>query len=230
MRIVLPSGTPAELARPEGAPTQGLVVVPDIMGLRPLFDDLVARLAAEQGWVVCSPELYPGREHLGVAERLEAAATLDDERVLGDLLAAADATGCGPVGILGFCMGGMYTLKAVSTGRFHRACPFYGMIRLPEAWRGPGQGEPLDLLAAGDPGSVLAVIGTADHWTPPADVDALAATGATVLRYEGADHGFVHDPARPAHRPADAADAWSRVIDWLQADVSGRGSRAADGS
>jgi NADH:ubiquinone oxidoreductase subunit K len=49
------------------------------------------------------------------------------------------------------------------------------------------------------------------------DVDALAATGATVVRYEGADHGFVHDPTRPAHRADDAADAWSRVIDWLQA-------------
>jgi carboxymethylenebutenolidase len=217
MRIELPSGTPAELARPAGEPAMGLVVVPDVMGLRPLFDDLVARLADEQGGAVCAPELYPGREHLAVADRLAAAASLEDARVLADIVAAADATGCDRVGVLGFCMGGMYTLKAVSTHRFHRACPFYGMIRVPEAWRGPGQGEPLALLEQGDPGSVLAIIGTADHWTPPADVDALAATGATVVRYEGADHGFVHDPSRPAHRPDDAADAWSRVLDWLQA-------------
>lgn len=217
MRITLPSGTPAELAVPDVVPEQGLVVIPDVMGLRPLFDDLVARLAAEQSWAVCAPELYPGREELGVTDRLAAAATLEDDRVLGDIVAAAEATGCERVGVIGFCMGGMYTLKAVSTRRFHRACPFYGMIRVPEAWRSPGQGEPLALLAQGDPGSVLAVIGTADHWTPPEDVDALAATGATVVRYEGADHGFVHDPSRPAHRPEDAADAWSRVLDWLRA-------------
>ena len=45
MRIELPSGTPAELARPEGDASRGLVLVPDIGGLRPLFDDLCARLA-----------------------------------------------------------------------------------------------------------------------------------------------------------------------------------------
>jgi dienelactone hydrolase len=214
MRIELPSGTPAELVVPADA-RQGLVVVPDIMGLRPLFDELVARLAAEQGWAVCAFELYPGREHLTVGERLEAAASIEDARVLADAVDAAAATGCDRVGILGFCMGGMYTLKAVSTGRFSRACPFYGMIRVPEAWRAAGQAEPLALLGQGDPSSVLAVIGTEDHWTPPEDVDALAATGATVVRYQGADHGFVHDPSRPAHRADDAADAWSKVLGWL---------------
>ena len=38
MRITLPSGTPAEVARPPGPPARGVVVIPDIMGLRPLFD------------------------------------------------------------------------------------------------------------------------------------------------------------------------------------------------
>ncbi|MGZ4690281.1 MAG: dienelactone hydrolase family protein, partial [Acidimicrobiia bacterium] len=33
-----------------------------------------------------------------------------------------------------------------------------------------------------------------------------------VVVYEGADHGFVHDAERPAHRAADAADAWTRVL------------------
>ena len=51
----------------------------------------------------------------------------------------------------------------------------------------------------------------------PEDVDALAATGATVARYEGADHGFVHDPSRPAHRADAATDAWERVVGWLSA-------------
>ena len=140
MRIELDSGTPAELTHPSAGPAgRGLVVVPDIMGLRPLFDDLVARLAEEQGWSVCAFELYPGLEHLEVADRLAAGAALDDDRVLGDAVAAAEATGAGTVGILGFCMGGMYVLKAVSTGRFHRHCPFYGMIHVPEQWQGPGR-------------------------------------------------------------------------------------------
>jgi dienelactone hydrolase len=39
--------------------------------------------------------------------------------------------------------------------------------------------------------------------------------GVEVVRYEGAEHGFVHDPARPTHRPADAADAWARALAFL---------------
>ena len=216
MRTELPSGTAAEIAHPPSGPSErGLVVIPDVMGMRPLFDDQVTRLAVDTGWSVACYELYPGREDLEVADRLAAASTLDDDRVLGDAVAAADLTGGATVGVLGFCMGGMYTLKAVGLGRFDRHCPFYGMVRVPEAWRGPGQGEPLDALAVGDASSVLAVIGCDDAWTPPDDVDALEAAGVTVARYADADHGFVHDASRPAHRAEDAADAWSRVLAWL---------------
>ena len=213
MRITLPSGTPAEIARPEGTASRGLVVVPDIGSLRPLFDEHVARLAADNGWVVVAFDLWPGRDDLPTLEsRLEAGRTLDDARVLGDAAAAADATGVEPVGIVGFCMGGMYALKAAGTGRFARAASFYGMARVPEAWRSPTQSEPLEAL--GSPGRcpVLVVAGTEDPWLPADDLDALEAVGAEVVRYPGADHGFVHDPDRPAHRPDDAADAWRRAV------------------
>jgi carboxymethylenebutenolidase len=217
MRIALPSGTPAEIARPtEGEPSRGLVVIPDIGGLRPLFDGLVARLADEQGWAVCAFELWPGRERLPVPDRLAQGGSLGDARVLGDAAAAADATGCTHVGVMGFCMGGMYTLKAAGTGRFDRAVSFYGMARVPEQWWGPTQGEPLDALASPDRCPTLAIVGTIDPWLPAADVDALEAAGVDVVRYEGADHGFVHDPDRPAHRPTDAADAWERALAFLR--------------
>ena len=214
MRIELSTGTAAELVRVEGA-DRGLVLIPDLMGLRPLFDDHVARIAAEQGWTVCAPQVFPGREHLVADERMDAVCELVDDEVLGDVLAAADATECETVVVTGFCMGGMYTIKAAAAGRFHRAAAFYGMIRLPEHWRGPGQGEPLELLASGDPCPLLAIIGTEDPFTPPADVAALEAASVETVVYEGADHGFVHDPVRPAHRPDDAADAWARVIEFL---------------
>ncbi|WP_420618611.1 dienelactone hydrolase family protein [Candidatus Poriferisocius sp.] len=214
MRIELSTGTPAELV-PVADADRGLVLIPDLMGLRPLFDDHVARLAAEQGWTVCAPQVFAGREHLVAEERMAAVCELVDDEVLADVLAAADATECETVVLTGFCMGGMYAIKAAATGRFHRAAAFYGMIRLPEHWKGPGQGEPLDLLAAGEPCPLLAIIGTEDPFTPPDDVAALGAAGAVVASYEGADHGFVHDPVRLAHRPDDAADAWARVIEFL---------------
>ena len=221
MRITLPSGTPAELAPPpeSGAPTRGVVVIPDIMGLRPLFDELTASLARAHGWAVCAIEPFPGQEDLPLEERLErGVAALDDGRILGDAAAAADHLGTGErTAVLGFCMGGMYTLKAAGTGRFDRAVAFYGMIRLPEHWRGAGHGEPLDALRGADRATkVLAILGGRDPWTPADDRAELAALpDVEVVLFDEADHGFVHDPARPAHRADDAADAWKRVVAFL---------------
>ncbi len=220
MRISLPSGTEAELAIPDTDPTRGLVLAPDIMGLRPLFDDMVARLAAENGWAVLAPEPFPGRESLTLEERMAAVGALRDDEQVGALTEAADhlrGLGVEPIAVLGFCMGGMYALKATSAGPFDKAVAFYGMIRVPEQWRSDTQGAPLDCVTAPGAAAVLAIIGTADPYTPPDDVDALEATGATVVRYEGAQHGFVHDPSRPAHRGDDAVDAWRRVRDFLRA-------------
>jgi carboxymethylenebutenolidase len=192
------------------------VLIPDIGGLRPLFDDLVATLAAEQGWPVVAPEPFPGRESMSLEERFAALSGIDDERFLADLHASADLTGADKVAVLGFCMGGMYSLKASGTGRFVAAVAFYGMIRVPEAWRGPGQAEPIDIVRAKQC-PVLAIIGGRDQWTPKQDVDDLAALeGVRVEIYPEADHGFVHDPSRPAHRPEDAADAWAKAIAFLR--------------
>jgi carboxymethylenebutenolidase len=217
VRTNLPSGTSVEIASSDN-PARGVVVVPDIMGLRPLFDDMVARLAADYGWAVAAVEPFPGRESMSIDERMAAMAGLDDERQGADLLAAAHLLDIERVSILGFCMGGMYTMKAAATGRFDRAAPFYGMIRTPEAWRGPAQRDAIDVLtdAPGAAERILAIIGTADPYTPERDVDDLEAAGATVVRYQGAEHGFVHDATRPAHRAADAADAWRRVTDWFR--------------
>jgi carboxymethylenebutenolidase len=219
VRIDLPSGTPAELALPAGTPRRGVALAPDLAGLRPLFSDLCARLAADHGWAVCCPEPWPGREQLSVDERRVAmAAQRDDDRV-GDLVAAADvlgAEGCGQVAVMGFCMGGMYAFKAASTGRFDRAVSFYGMIRLPPGWAGADQAEPLQLLS-GSATPVLAILGGRDPYTPPEDVEALRAIGEriTVAVYPEAEHAFVHDSSRPSHRADDAANAWARVADFL---------------
>jgi carboxymethylenebutenolidase len=216
VRITLPSGAPAELARPDRRSDLGVALHPDIGGLRPLIDDLCARLASEHGWTVCAPEPFPGRESLPIEARLDAVAELDDRVQLGALREAAQATDCDRVAVIGFCMGGMYALKAAGTGDFARAVSFYGMIRVPEQWRGGGHVEPLDALRRPEACPVLAIIGDADPWTPPDDVAALdALVNVTVVRYPGADHGFVHDPDRPAHRPDDAADAWGRAVAFL---------------
>ena len=214
MRITLPSGNPAELARPDGDPRRGLALCPDIMGLRPLFDGLCARLASEHGWAVCAIEPFAGREQLGLEERLGSPLP---EHLLDDLRAAADATGCERVAVAGFCMGGMVAFQAAGTGRFDRAVSFYGMIRLPDPWRTPAAVEPLTALAEPAAAPTLAIVAGKDRWAPADDVEALRALGERieVVVYPDADHGFVHDPDRPAHRADDAADAWRRAAAFL---------------
>lgn len=220
MRIELATGTPAELCRPAGVeqPTRGLVVFPDIMGLRPLFDEMCQRLADEQGWVVCAPEPFPGAEYLSVEQRLAAMADAADERFRADAIDAADATGCARVAAIGFCMGGMLAFKAAGTGRFDRTAGFYGMIRLPAEWRGPSHADALDILRSSERCPVMAIIGTADPYTPAVDVADAEAASVEIVRYEGAEHGFVHDASRPAHRAEDATDAWRRVIAFLRSE------------
>ena len=74
MKMTLPSGTNAVIEKPvSNRREQGLVIIPDVMGLRPLFHDMVKRLAIEWDIPVCSFELYPGLEHLNVEDRLETA-------------------------------------------------------------------------------------------------------------------------------------------------------------
>jgi len=189
------------------------------MGLRPLFDDLCARLAAEHGWAVCAIEPFAGREHLPLEERLNGPLR---DHLVDDLLAAGATTGCPRTAVLGFCMGGLMAFGAAGLGRFDRAVSFYGMIRVPEAWRSGDVVEPLEALSEPEASTTLAIVAGRDAYAPPADVEALRGLGpkVQVVVYPEAEHGFVHDPARPTHRPDDAADAWRRVVAFLAAEAS----------
>ena len=215
-------------ARPDAPALAGVALAPDIGGLRPLFEELCRRLATH-GLAVCAVEPFarlPAAERAGLdlVERMRAVADLHDDVQLGDLAAAADhveaSDGVARTAVVGFCMGGYYALKAAATGRFACAVSFYGMTRTPEAWAGAGHRSPLD--TAGDAGPTLAVFGGADTFTPYDDIDALRAAwrgrhDCKVVVYPGAEHGFVHDPDRPTHRPDDAADAMRRAHSLVRA-------------
>ena len=110
---------------------------------------------------------------------------LDDDLQIGDLEAAADYLvvhdDVREVAVLGFCMGGMQALKAAATGRFDRAVAFYGMIRVPEDWRGPkhapSRSTPRPTCARRSRSSAAD-----DPYTPAADIEALRAAWARPAR------------------------------------------------
>ena len=201
-------------------PKMGLVIAPDIFGLRPLYDDMVQRFSDEWQMSVIAVEPFPGM-NLGpeIEARQAAVPQLDDEEKLRDQLEAADVLQCDTVGLIGFCLGGMYAFKAARNDRFTRIVSFYGMIALPEAWRSPTQGEPLTMLLSGYAESVFAVLGGKDFYTPISDIDQLRSTGAAISFYPEAEHGFAHDASRPSHRADDAADAFAKAKAWLLSAV-----------
>src|SRR6266699_3966175 len=155
--LVAGDGTPVDAihARPTTQPDAGVVLHPDLMGVRDLFDDLCRRLATHGFAVVCAEPFarVPSeiREAGDATVRMAHVKDLDDDVQLGDLAAAADflreTDGVERVMIVGFCMGGMYALKAAATGVFARAVVFYGMIRVPEDWKGPRLHDALDTAA-----------------------------------------------------------------------------------
>ncbi len=217
---------PAIHARPEGLPRAGLVVHPDVGGIRPLFDDICRRLATH-GFAVLCPEPFArlhaaGADLSDIGARMGHVKGLDDAVQLGDLTRAADRLvvddDVSEVSVLGFCMGGMYALKAAATDRFDRAVAFYGMVRVPENWQSPGQNDPLATAAETCP--TLAIFAEQDSFVPLDDVEALRGVwtdraDCEIVVYPGAEHGFVHDPDRPIHRADDAADAWNRTLEFL---------------
>lgn len=213
-------------AVPDGGATAGIVLHPDILGLRPVFDDLSRRLAT-QGYAVCTPEPFaraPDDIRLGenVEGRMGSAASLSDDLQLEDLARAAmllkERDGVDRCFVMGFCMGGMQVLKAAATGVFERAVAFYGMVKVPEAWSGGGIREPLATIE--DVCPTLAIFGEVDHFVPLDDVEELRQAWSDrpdceVVVYPDCEHGFVHVPERDAHRPDDAADAWDRTLEFL---------------
>ncbi|MCU1430626.1 MAG: dienelactone hydrolase-like enzyme [Actinomycetia bacterium] len=216
---------PAYHVRPDGMPIAGVVLHPDIMGLRPLFEDMARRLATH-GFAVAAIDPFSryGDDQRASAEaRMAAVAQLDDATQLADLEAAANLLvvedDVFTISVMGFCIGGYYTFKAAASDRFDRAVAFYGMLRTPEPWRGPGHRDPLDVLANACP--TLAVFGGADPYTPPEDIEALRKIWADrkdceIIVIEGAEHGFVHDPDRPAHLPEAAAMVWEKALAWIK--------------
>ncbi len=137
---------PAVHARPDGMPRAGVVLHPDMGGLRPLFDDMARRIAT-YGLAVCAVEPFaaiPEDERVTIEQRIGHVKDLEDRYQLDMLSVAADLLvvedGVSRVCVLGFCMGGYYTFKAAAADRFDAAVAFYGMLRTPDGR--PTRGRP----------------------------------------------------------------------------------------
>jgi carboxymethylenebutenolidase len=214
-------------------PFPGLVLIPDVRGLYEHYRD-VARRFAGCGFYTLAIDLYsregpPDLPDLAAVSRWIQA--LPDQRVLGDVgeavryLAERPGVRADRIGITGFCMGGQYALMAACTLEPLAACvSWYGMLRYHEH-SALKPASPLE-LAAGLRCPLLGLFGAEDALIPRADVEELRAilqrAGKTheIHLYPGAGHAFFNDTRPEMYRPAAAADAWPRAIEFLRHNLT----------
>lgn len=214
----------------------GLVLIHDVWGRSAHSRALSAKVAA-RGFAVLELDLYRALPDPRVVDAGERIRSLDDERVLADLDAAADWLAAQPVcrgrriGVLGVCMGGTYSLLAACRStRFAAAAPFYGVLSYDrDLYVGPEGRDRIRKPASPIERAealrmpILAAFGCDDGFVPLEDVDALEAGFARsgspyrVDRYTGAGHAFLNETRPDAYRPELAETALGRAIEFLHA-------------
>lgn len=212
-------------AKPEQPSRLGMVVLPDIRGLFPFYEELT-RGFAKQGINAVAID-YFGRT-AGVSKRdaefpwAEHIPKTTAPQISDDV-AAAIAYLRSPAGgaatslfTVGFCFGGSNSwLQAANGHGLSGAIGFYGRP-------GPGRdGSPGPLARVNDlEAPILALMGGADQGIPAEAVEefrqALVAAGKPheVVIYPGAPHSFF-DRTYEEHAEA-CADAWQRVLRFVQ--------------
>ncbi|MCC6621778.1 MAG: dienelactone hydrolase family protein [Deltaproteobacteria bacterium] len=203
------------LASADMSNAPGVIVVQEWWGLVDHVKDLCDRMAAE-GFNALAPDLYAGRSTTRPDEAGKLMMALDIARTevamrgaIAHLL-AAPGTRPGPVGVVGFCMGGQLALFAAAENpTVGAAVDFYGIH------------PAVTVDVAKVSGPVLAFFAEHDGF-----VDAAAMVGLVqrfadagkrleVHRYLDADHAFMNDTRPEVYHPAHARDAWARTVAFL---------------
>ena len=225
----------AYLARPDQPTGAGIVILPDVRGLHPFFEELAMRYA-ERGISALAIDYFC--RTAGTDERsddFEYMPHVDEVRwdtLRGDIAAAIDylRAEAEPRSTFttGFCMGGRLSSMSATLGKgLAGVIPFYGW---PVGPNRNGTPAPAD-EAAKIECDVLAIYGEADTGIPQEARDAYdAALDKAGVRHEtvveaGAPHGFF-DRRADQHREA-ADDAWNRTLTFIRRHTMGQPFAAA---
>jgi carboxymethylenebutenolidase len=210
------AGGRAYLSLPEGAtgPVPGIVVIHEWWGLNPHIEHWADRLASA-GYAALAVDLYSGKVATTPDEAMASMKAVDDKAAATTIAAALELLASDPriqapkTGVIGWCFGGGWSLQtAIAHPGLDAAVIYYGHLESDPAVLGP-------IKAA-----LLGIFGTRDTGIPPADVDAFDAALTTagvahaLHRYD-ADHAFAN-PSGPRYDEPDAADAWSKVLAFLE--------------
>lgn len=221
----------AFFAHPARGPHPGVILWPDVLGLREVKKAMGRRLAAA-GYAVLVVNPYyrsfkgelgldfsafrtpEGQAKLGPARAaLTADAVTRDGAAFAaflDTQAAVDKRR--GIGTQGYCMSGPFTIRtaAAAPGRVKAAASFHGGGLVTAEPNSP------HLLLGATQASYLIAIARNDDQKSPADKDTLRAAAAAAKRpveieVYAADHGWCV-PDGPAYNQAEAERAWTRLL------------------
>jgi carboxymethylenebutenolidase len=228
----------AYLVVPEGdGPYPGVLFFMDAFGLRPRLHEMAERIA-ERGYAVLAPNLFYRSARSPVVDTsnladpeergkvfgrlmpmmqvLDTAAITRDTAAYLDFLAAQEGVSAGPDAIVGYCMGAMNALKAITAypERIVALAGFHGARLATEEPDSP------HLQVGKITGEVYFAHADQDHAMPQEQIDRLeAALDAAQVRfrseiYPGAQHGFTM--ADTAAYSADAEKRhWEELFELL---------------
>jgi carboxymethylenebutenolidase len=227
--IPTPDGTAdAYFVHPATGTAPGVVVWPDIFGLRPAFRQMGRRLA-ESGYAVLvvnqfyrtkkSPAAENGtatpiQQMMPLAQSLNATTHMTDAKAFIEWLdKQKDVAKDRKIGTQGYCMGGPMAFRtaAAMPGRVGAVASFHGGGLVRDAADSP------HLQAAATKASFLVAIAENDDKRAPGDKDVLKETfaksliSAEIEVYEGGAHGWCPPDSRVYNEPL-AEKAWARLL------------------
>lgn len=199
-------------ADPQGTPKGGLVVIQEIFGVNHHIRAVCDRLAG-MGYAAVAPAVFDrfvrdfetGYTPEEIAKARGYLGNLNWDHMVADMAAAAgDLKGVGPVGAIGFCMGG--------TAAFLAAC------RIPDIAAAVSYyGGSIAKFVDEKPKCPMQMhFGEKDESIPLTTVETIKQKQpqAEIYVYPGAAHGFNCDE-RASYNKAAADLAWSRTTEFL---------------
>jgi len=205
-------------ATPGGTPIAGVVILPDVRGLHPYYEDLAIRFA-EAGFDVIAIDYFGRTAGVGPRDdsfdykvhypKATAEGVANDVRAAVQQFRAGGASESLPIFTVGFCFGGAYSWRQSGEGHGLAGCiGFYG-------------GHPMERAGPAIPkmkAPLLMLLGGADEGTPPAEFEQFAKEvrnrGVDVEShtYPGAPHSYF-DRSFADHQSA-CQDSWKRILDF----------------
>jgi carboxymethylenebutenolidase len=199
-------------AEPAGAPRGAIVIIQEIFGVNHHIRAVCDRYA-DLGYVAVAPALFDrlvrdfesGYASEEVAHARSLMGKIDWDAIMRDVEAAVDSVRqVGPVGVVGFCLGGSLAFMAATRiDGIGAAIGYYGGKIASVADEVPCCPTQLHF-------------GAEDQGIPLTDVELIKTKrpDCEVHVYENAGHGFGCDE-RASYHPEAAGQAWRRSTAWL---------------